>query len=207
MNRKTKALEFVDEGYNIQITGRHVDITDSMKDYVMEKFSKIEQFVDRIIDVNIILDIQKLDHKVEIIFKSSHIKIVSQASSSDMYVSIDKAMDKLRTQLRRYKSKIQDHHAKSHAVIDMAVNVFTKPTGIEDELAIEQEDVIDGYALHPHEIVHQETLPLRTLNYDEAIMQMEFTGDAFMIFRNEIDRSLKVIYRRNDGNYGIIEPL
>lgn len=60
MNRKEKALEFVNEGYNIQVTGRHVEVTDSMKDYAMEKLSKLDRFSDQIIDVNVIMEIQNL---------------------------------------------------------------------------------------------------------------------------------------------------
>ncbi len=211
MNRKAKALEFVDAGYDIKVTGRHVQVTDSMKDYALEKISKIERFMNRIIDVNVIMDIQKLDHRVEIILKAGNSKITSQASSQDMYASIDKAVSKLEAQIRRYKSKLQDHHAKGHAVIDMVVNVIQRPE--EDELDFdneeEEEEVLDNApktSSEPLSVVHQETLPLKILTYDEAIMKMELSGDAFLIFKNEVDQKLKVIYRRKDGHYGIIEP-
>ncbi len=207
MNRKAKALEFVDAEYNIKITGRQVEITDSMKDYAMEKISKIERFMNRIIDINVIMDIQKIDHRVEIILKAGHTKITSQASTQDMYASIDKAVAKLEAQLRRYKSKLQDHHAKSLAIIDMNVNVLRRPTAEEElELEVEEEEgALDGEEA-VHEIVKQEKRPLKTLTYDEAVMKMELSQDAFLIFKNEEDQKLKVIYRRQDGHYGIIEP-
>lgn len=208
MNRKEKALEFVNEGYNIKITGRHVEITDPMKDYAIEKISKIERFMNRIIDVNVIMDIQRFDHRVEIILKAGNIKITSQASSQDMYASIDKAVDKLEAQIRRYKSKIQDHHAKARAAIDMNVNILRRPAE-EEELDLEEEEMDNTSVadqLRPHEILSQETRPLKTLTYEEAIMKMELSNDAFLIFKNEADQKLKVIYRRKDGNYGIIEP-
>ncbi|WP_068467165.1 ribosome hibernation-promoting factor, HPF/YfiA family [Candidatus Protochlamydia phocaeensis] len=207
MNRKERALEFVNEGYNIKITGRHVEITDPMKDYAIEKISKIERFMNRIIDVTVIMDIQRFDHRVEIILKAGNIKITSQASSQDMYASIDKAVDKLEAQIRRYKSKIQDHHAKGRAIIDMNVNILRRPAE-EEELDLEEEvdNATTADQLRPHEIIKQETLPLKTLTYDEAIMKMELSNDAFLIFKNEADQKLKVIYRRKDSNYGIIEP-
>ncbi len=207
MNRKAKALEFTDAGYNVQITGRHVEITDSMKDYAIEKISKIERFMNRIIDVNVIMDIQRMDHRVEIIVKAGNVKITSQASTTDMYASIDKAVAKLEAQIHRYKSKIQDHHAKGHAILDMTVNVFGRPQEAEEDFDLEEET--DGQPLDrfkPHQIVKQETLPLKTLTYDEAIMKMELSGDMFLIFKDEVDQKLKVIYRREDENYGIIEP-
>lgn len=204
MNRKTKALEFSNVGYNIQITGRHVQITDSMKDYAMEKISKIERFLNHIIDVNVIMDIQKLDHRVEIILKLNNTKIASQASTTDMYVSIDQAVDKLESQILRYKSKLQDHHLKGHAELNMAVNVINLKA-IEEDLELDG-DEWGRQEYKPHHVVKQETRPLKTLTYEEAVMKMELSGDSFMIFKNEADQKLKVIYLRKDRNYGIIEP-
>lgn len=207
MNRKEKALEFADQTWDIQITGRNVEVTDPMKDYAMEKISKIERFINRIIDVNVIMDIQKLDHRVEIILTFGHMKITSTASSTDMYASIDKAVAKLEAQLRRYKSKIQDHHARGLAIVDMNVNVLKKPSEEEDfEADMEEEGAEKDNRFHPHAIIKQESLPLKTLTYDEAVMKMELSGDSFLIFKNEEDQKLKVIYRRKDENYGIIEP-
>jgi len=205
MSRKTKALEFADAAYDIQITGRHLEITDSMKDYAIEKISKIDRFMNRIIDVNVILDIQKLDNRVEIILKAGTTKITSSACSTDMYVSIDQAVDKLEAQLLRYKSKLQDHHANDREAINMKVNVVS-PRQIEEDLDSEDEYFQDNVYFKPHRVVKQETRPLKILTYDEAIMKMELSGDSFLIFKNEVDQKLKVIYRRKDGNFGIIEP-
>lgn len=202
MNRKAKAMEFMDEGYSIKITGRHVEVTEAMKQYALEKISKIERFMNRIIDVNVIMDIQKFEHRVEIILKVNHTKITSQATSNDMYVSIDRAVDKLESQLRRYKTKLQDHHAKSLAVVDMNVNIIK---GMSEEEDFEEIDETANTYSAP-EIVNKKTIPLKTLTYDEALMKMDLSKDSFMVFRNEADQKLKVIYRRNDGNFGIIEP-
>ena len=208
MNRKAKALEFIDAEYNIQITGRHVQITNAMKDYAMEKISKLERFMNRILDVNVIMDIQKIDHRVEIILKAGSLKISSKAITTDMYVSIDQAVDKLEAQILRYKSKIQDHHAKGHAVQNMIVDVIARPLEIEEDFDTNNEHVDNQEVnrLNLHRVVKQETRPLKILTYDEAVMKMELSGDMFLIFKNEADKKLKVIYRRTDDNYGIIEP-
>jgi len=207
MNRKAKALEFVNEGYNIQITGRHIQITESMKDYALEKISKIERFINRIIDVVVIMDIQKLNHRVEIILQAGNFKITSQAVSTDMYASIDKAVTRLETRLLRYKSKIQDHHAKGLAAVDMVVNVIRRPFDDEDDL---DEEYFDGYEepteTESPEVVTQETMALKTLTPEEALMKIELSRDAFLVYKDEQDQKLKVIYRRRNGDYGIIEP-
>jgi len=210
MSRKTKAEQFAEEGYKIHVTGRNVLVTDFMKDYAIEKISKIERFTNRIIDVVVTMDIQKLEHRVDIVLKVDHIKIKSSASSEDMYASIDKAVDKIQSQLRKYKTKIQDHHARKLAVTDMIVNVLRPPVEEEvldvNEQIVEetQKRLVDTYK--PHEVVNKEKRLLKTLMLDEAILKMELSGDVFLIFRDEVDQKLKVIYRRNDGNYGLIHP-
>lgn len=208
-NRKTRIAQFIEEGYDLHITGRHVAVTESMKDYAIEKFSKIEKFTDRIIEVNITMDIQKLDHKVDIILKFNNIKIKSSGSSTDMYISIDQAIDKLQTQIIKYKDKLKHHHARGVNFTDMNVNVLRPHlndsidevnSDIEDQNQVE---LITKY--RPHHVVSSENKALKTLSLDECIMKMELSQDVFLIYRAEEDQKIKVIYRRNDGNYGVIE--
>ncbi|MCE5316734.1 MAG: ribosome-associated translation inhibitor RaiA [Parachlamydia sp.] len=206
MSRKSKASEFVKEGWDIQITGRNVLVTDPMKDYAMEKISKIELFSKRIVDVNVVMDIQKLEHRLDIIVKVDNLKIKSHAASDNMYSSIDIAIAKLLEQLRRYKTRIQDHQSISHEEVAMKVEVYASPTDeelVNDDIEAENANsAMDRYT--PHKIVAQETKPLKTLTNNEAIVKMELSGDAFLIFRSEEDRKMKVIYKRSDGHYGII---
>lgn len=211
MSRKSKAAEFLEEAYNISVTGRHVIVTEAMKDYAIEKVSKIERFSNRIIDVNVIMEVQRNEHRVDLVMKVNHLKIKSQAVSDNMYTSIDKAVHKLETQLLRYKEKLQDHQTKGVAAIDMKVNVLR--TASEEELLdlndeIESETrnrLLDKYI--PHRIVSKTTRPLKTLTDGEAIMKFDLSGDLFLIYRSEETQQLRVIYRRDDGDFGVIEPL
>lgn len=208
MNRKSKIAEFIDEKYTINVFGRNVLVTDAIRDYVIEKVSKVEKFRNRIIDINVTLDVQKLEQRVDIVMKVDHIKISSSASSDNLYASIDSAADKLQKQLLKYKGRIQEHTARAIADIEeMNVNVISK----EDEIAVINDEIesenrrslIDTYM--PHEIVSKEKCLLKTLSNSEAVMKIDLSNDNFLIFRSEEDRKIKVIYRRGDGNYGIIE--
>lgn len=209
-SRKAKAAEFIGEEYAITITGRNVHVTEAMKQYALEKISKIEKFNLRLIDVQLVMDIQRENNRVDVVIKVDHIKIKSQAVSANMYVSIDFAIDKVQNQIRKYHDKITDYQGKHTPTVDMIVNVWGTPR--EEELLEVNEEIesesqkrsLDHY--RPHEIVHKETLPLKLLTKEEAIMKMELSENNFLIFKDEVDRKLKVIYRRNDGNYGIIEP-
>lgn len=209
MTSKAKVEEFKDQGYNVQVTGLHVLVTEAMKNYAIERLGKLERFSDRIIDAVVTMDIQKIEHRVTIVLKVDHTKIKSGAASEDMYDAINQAVDKLQKQLKKYKSKLQDHQARSMASIDMNVNVVRPARDQEiDEINEEIEDenrreLMQRYS--PHRIVAKELLSLKTLTYDEALMKMDLSQDAFLIFKSEDDHKLKVMYRRKDGNYGVIE--
>lgn len=208
MSRKSKAEQFQDNGYNIGITGRHVLVTDAMKDYALEKISKIEKFTDRIIDVSLRMDIQKLEHKVDIVMSVGHVKIKATSSTTDMYVSIDQAVHKLETQFLKYKDKLHDHAAKDLSAIDMKVNILKADEAeikeINDEIeSANNHRLFDGY--DEDDIVKTETRSLKNLTTPEAIMKIDLSGDKFLIYRSEEDRKLKVIYRRKDNSLGIIE--
>ena len=203
--------EFADneQGYQISILGRHVFVTDAMKNYALEKLSKIDRFHSRVLDMHVTMDIQKVEHSVIVVLKFDHFKIKVSAASTDMYVSIDKAVEKLRSQLRRWKDKIHDHHKKQPAVVDLHINVLQRPYTDLDEINDEIESanrVAEIEECRPPKIIGAETCPMKALTAAEAVMKMELSGDGFMLFRGEEDNKIKVIYRRNDGNYGIILP-
>ncbi|MFA6914769.1 MAG: ribosome-associated translation inhibitor RaiA [Parachlamydiales bacterium] len=210
MNRKEKIAEFINEGYTISVTGRHVLVTDAMKDYIIDKLSKMERYSSRILEVVVTMDIQKLDHRVDITAKVNHLSIRSSAISDDMYVSIDQAVDKLEKQFLKYKDKLQDHQHRALSYVDMNVNVL-QPLRDGDIFEI-NEEIENENKRHmeekykPHRIVAQESRPLKTLSYDEAVVKMELSGDSFLLFRCVEDNQIKVIYRRSDNNYGIQEP-
>ena len=199
---KEKIAEF-DEGYKIHVTARHMHITDSMKEYATERISKLDRLGDRIIDITVTLDTQKLSHTCEILMKYGHTLIRSHASTTDMYASIDQAVSKLKKQLQRYKRRLHDHHKKGYPVKEIPIQVVAPPD--EEETNLEEGEGATEVFL-PHRIVAMEVGRLKILSDDEAIMKMELSGDSVMVFRSESNRQLKVIYRRQDGNYGIIAP-
>lgn len=209
MSRKSKAAEFVLEEHPVTVTGRNVHITDAMKAYALEKIAKVEKFNLRIVDIVVTMDIQKLEHRVDIVLKVDHIKVKSHAASDNMYASIDFATDKLQNQLRRYHRRIREHQAKGVSDIEVNVNVMGPTEEYLNDLNgdIEEENtrqLVDRYRLH--KIVKKEKMPLKLLTADEALMKLELSGDAFLVYRSEDDRKLKVIYRKCDGNFAIIEP-
>lgn len=201
---KNKFAEEEALGYRIEIFGKHVHVTDAMKNYMWDKLVKVERFHNHIIDVHVTLDIEKLDHIVTILVKFDHIKINASATTTDMYVSIDKAVDRLNTLLLKWKDRIQEHHRKKLSEVDMQVNVIRRPYDELEEINAEIE--ASAMRFKAPQLISTEKKPLKTLTVDEALMKMDLSGDHFMVYRSEEDHKLKVIYLRSDGNYGILLP-
>ncbi len=203
-----KPNKFENEGYTIYIVGKHIEVTDALRSYVWEKLSRIERITDQIIDVHVVLDAQKLEKTCSILMNFIRFQIKVQVGKDNMYEAIDKAVDRVVKLIRRYKTKLQSYRNKHLSTVDIHVNVIQP---LKDDLSaindeIEAENVkkeAEKFKIHP--VVAKETMTLKTLTQDEAIMKMEITSDPFMIYKSEEDQKLKVIYRREDENYGLVQ--
>lgn len=196
------------QGTNSSILTKNLVITDAIRNYVLEKVGKLDHFSSHLVDVIVTLEKQKLENSCSILVNFFHFHIKVTARKENLYEAIDLAVDKIVRLIRRYKTKLQSTRAKDISTIDIHVNVIEplkdSVAEINDEIAAEnakkQED-----PYKQHKVLARETIPLKTLTQDEAIMKMELSGDHFLIFRGEEDRKLKVIYRREDENYGIVQ--
>lgn len=200
--------KFEGQEYHLSIVGKHVQVTDAIKNYVFEKLSKIEKIADKIIDIVVTLDAQKLDQSCSILMNFIHFHIKVSASTDNLYSAIDKASDKAIALIRKYKSKLQSHRFKDRTTVDIHVNVIEP---LHDDLKAINDDIVAANVEHEqelkelHKVVATETMPLKMLTQDEAVMKMEITDAPFIIFRSEEDQKMKVIYRREDRNYGIVQ--
>jgi putative sigma-54 modulation protein len=220
MSRKSsKAEEFVQEGYdfNFTVTGRNIEVTEAMRNYSLEKISKIERFNIPIIDIVVTMDVQKAAQRCEMLVHVNHTIIKSQAITEDMYASIDQAADKLQTQFRRYHQRMREHRGKGISEIEsdieqMNVNVFSSEGSLDQSLLdvndqIEEENQRKLAESHRSpKVVKKDKMAIKLLTYNEALVKMDFSDEPFMLFRCEEDNKLKIIYRREDGNFGIVEP-
>ncbi len=196
------------KGYDISIVGKNLEVTDAIWNYVFSKLGKIEHFADHIIDIVVTLYSQKLEYSCSMLMNFNHFHIKVTADTDNLYSSIDKASDRMIKLVLRYKSKLQSTRDKHLSTVDIHVNVI-KP--LEDNLAAINDEILaenaheeeDRYKLH--EIVAKETVSIKTLTEGEAVMKMELSEEPFLLYRSEEDQKMKMIYRRGDDNYSLIQ--
>lgn len=196
--------------YPVNVVGRHVEVTEAMKSYALEKLSKIDKYSERVLEASITMDIQKLSHSVDYVLDINNLKVKVSATTDNMYSAIDKAIDRLERQLRRYIHKIHAHHTKHDKrgipEMELEENVIRFIDPLEDvNDQIEEENLKEvEHQFEPPEIVSQERSSLKMLTTEEALWHLDISGKNFMLFKSEEEMAIKLIYRREDGHYGVI---
>lgn len=184
----------------VSITGRNLELTEPLKDYVSDKLQHLKHSFDHVVDVHVVLSVQKFHHQCEITVHANGITVHAKHESEDMYASIDGVIDKLNRQLKRYRAKMQRHQSnhsqRKGREIKLSHRVVSMPSH-DEELAVDQQ---------PETLLHEE-MSVKPMSVDEAVMQMELSEKQPMIvFTNQDTESLNIIYRRADGQLGWIEP-
>ncbi len=180
----------------ITLTGRHVEITDALRDFTERKINGLHLDYPRIIEAKVVLDVQGRRHFSEmVLFCANHITLEASTESDDLYKSIDETVSKIARRMRKFKTRLlKTHRPRNDSIRFLQEQVF-KPEMPEDA-STEPE---------PH-IVHREHHRIRHLFTDEAIMELEMSDRHFLVFHNATSSCLSILYRRSDGDYGLIEP-
>ena len=179
----------------VNITFRHLEPTDALKSHVKDRVAHVGRYIDRPSEAHAVLHVENLHHHAEITVKAGRFLLRGCGKSQDMYASIDAAADRIEKQLKKHKGKLYDHHkANGHAVETPAVEVR------HDVL-----DILDNPDRPSHRVVKSTQFQAKPMSVDEAILQLELLDARFYVFQNAGDRGLNVVYRRDDGNFGLIE--
>ena len=179
----------------ISVTGRHVSVTEAIKEYARKKLSHIGFDSPRVLNAQVILDVEKYRHIAEVILHcNNHITIEAREVSEDMYASIDQVMDKLTRQLRKAKTKIQRHQPRRGAAQAVPLHV------------IETQGTEDAEADITHHVVRTEQFVVKPMFVDEAVLQLELSPKVFLVFQNAENQRVNVLYRRKNGDFGLIDP-
>lgn len=179
----------------ITIEGRHIEVTDAMREYVEKKLQKLKKYFPYLIYVHVVFYTQRAEQVVDVTIQANRFTIHNEEKSNDLYASIDTVVDKLEVQLKKYKERLIHNHQKQPRPdkdLNLNISVFDRET-IEESLPERQ-------------IIHTKRLAIKPMTIDEAAMQMDLIDHNFLVFRNADTQTVNVIYRRNDGHYGLIEP-
>jgi putative sigma-54 modulation protein len=171
---------------NIIVTGRHLEITPALKSYVEKKIIRFDRYLSNISEAIVTLYVEKYRHKAEVLLKVNGILIQAEGITGDVYASIDEVAEKLERQIKKYKEKLVSHRKTEGKA------------GFPEEAAPPAEG---------GRIIKNKRFELKPMSPDEAAMQMELLDKAFFVFTNDGSGEINVIYRRNDGNFGLIEPV
>jgi putative sigma-54 modulation protein len=184
----------------IIVTGRHVDVTEAMRDYAQKKVEGLHLDYPKIIEAKVILDVPHGHggprHFAEIIlFCANHITIEASTESADIYASIDETISKIARRMRKFKTRLlKSHRPRQASIRHLDEHVYT-PEHHEGESHEEMEPVI----------IHKENYKVRPLYPDEAITDLELSDRSFVVFMNQKNHQLSILFKRKDGDYGVVE--
>jgi putative sigma-54 modulation protein len=177
----------------IAVTFRHMDSSEPVRSYVEEKMPRVKKYIDEPVEAQVVLSVEKkIRHKAEVTLTAKGITIKAVEQTEDMYAAIDGVLDKLERQLKRYKDKIKRHKPLTGRERQVAKTVFAA------------QSIDEG---HPEPtIIKTDTFHVKPMSVEEAVMQMDLLEKDFLVFTDSNSADINVVYRRKDGNYGLIVP-
>ena len=175
----------------IEFTGRNFTVSPAIKKHITEHFKKVEEFLNGTDKVHIILSVEKHHRYVaEIVANWHHRALTATSDTTDMYLSASQSIDKLRRQIVKLRGKIIDR--KHHALALKAVAPSPLPPLKPERLA--------------PRLIRSRRYSVKPMTPEEAIIQVEASAAQFLVFRDAETDRVGVLYKRKDGNYGLIEP-
>lgn len=179
----------------ITVTFRHTDPIESLKDYAEEKISKVKKYIDVPLEAHIVLSVEKFRHIADVTLSLNGTRIKAVEETDDMYSAIDQVMDKVENQVKKHLGKIRRHRGDGAKAEENSL-----VAALDEELEESVEMSQDGFSIEVEEMV------AKPMDPEEAAMQLKLLRQEFLVFRNAKSREINVIYRKGDGNLGLIEP-
>lgn len=174
----------------LKIRGDKIKITQSMKDYIEEKLSKLDKYLEKSNDVcaNVMVKVKGHEQKVEITIPLKSFILRSEEIQEDFYAAVDKTIDKLERQIRKNKTRLMAKHEKASFDFNF------------DSIVVEKKEEKDQ-----NKVVKRKVIEVKPMSEEEAIIQMELLGHEFFMYKDSETMEAAVVYKRKDGNYGVLE--
>lgn len=177
----------------IVIKGKNVEVTPALRAYAEKRVSKLDRYFDEPnLTAQVMMRVERELHVVEVTVQVDALLLRGEERTGDMYASIDGVLEKLERQIKKYKTRINrklrgegGSRQEGAAAPNAAPAAGVEPVG---------------------QVIRTKRFPIKPMSVEEAVMQMDLLGHDFYVFRNSTDEEVNVVYRRSDGNYGLIEP-
>ena len=173
----------------LNFAGKNVEVTQALRDVTEKKLGKLEKYFQRDIVGNVTFSTEKNRKIIEVTINLPGTILRAEESSDDMYASIDKTVDILERQIRKYKTRLQKRYQNNETIRFENVVPLT-----------------NGDNSQKPSLVKKKKFNLKPMSSEEAILQMELLRHNFFVFQDAETEDVSVVYKRKDGNYGLIEP-
>ncbi|MBW1692809.1 MAG: ribosome-associated translation inhibitor RaiA [Deltaproteobacteria bacterium] len=171
------------------VTFKNIEPSEHLKSYVGDKLNRFDKYLYNPAEANVVLSVEKFRHMAEINITGDRLNINGKEETDDMYSAIDMVLDKLEKQIKKNKQKIREHRT--------GLKPWTQNMIDEDAAFTEDEDT-GGILVR--------NIEYKPMDVEEAVMQMGLVTDNFLVFTNARTDKVNVLYRRKDGDYGLIQP-
>ncbi len=169
------------------ISGRNIDVTDALESTIKSKLGKLDRFFNEELDAWVTLTVEKNRHIMEVTIPFNGSILRAEESTDDMYKSVDGVVSKLMRQFRKQKSRLENRYRGYETI---------RFENIRDDKEETEES----------KIVRTKRFAIKPMDPEEAVMQMELLGHDFFVYMDADTSDVNVVYKREDGHYGLIEP-
>ncbi len=173
----------------ISVTFRRVEPSENLKQYAIDKISRVQKYLDTPAEAHVVLTVEKFRHIADVTINVNGVRINGVEETEDLYSAIDMVVDKLEAQIKKHKNKFR--RRKGAATRGKELETMQGSDFPEDS---------------EPQVIKSEKFYAKPMDIDEAVMQLELSDDNFLVFTNARTNNINVIYKRKDGNYGLIEP-
>lgn len=182
----------------VSVTGRHYEVTPALRTYVDARLSRLHRYMDKITSAVVVLSAEKHICRAEIVLHSRGKDFTGKEIADDMYAALDRVSDKLERQLRRFKDRRTTTRRR-------AGTKAAKDNGepLSGTLRVLRAGTV-GRTSQEHEILHAGDFPIESMTVDEAILRLEQVDESFVVFANRSSELIHIVYKRDDGNYGVL---
>jgi putative sigma-54 modulation protein len=174
----------------VAVTFRNTGSESWFKDYVTERLSRIQKYIDKPVEAHVVLSVEKFRNVAEINIMAKGINLVGKEEAKDMQLAIDNVIDKIERQIKKHKEKSREHKSNANRAEEMG-GLRAGSAAFEEESRLR--------------VVETRKIVLKPMSLEEAIIEMEGSRNRFVIYRDANSENISVVYRRDDGNFALLE--